>query len=108
METVQKLLQLSSCNRKNKLYFFFLHKLQVIAAEGEQNASRAFKEAADVISSSPAALQLRYMQTLSQIASEKNSTIVFPLPIEFMKGFMNMTQGSSDPGMVKAPSVSKL
>ncbi|RDD38511.1 Erythrocyte band 7 integral membrane protein [Trichoplax sp. H2] len=83
-------------------------RAKVIAAEGEQNASRAFKEAADVISASPAALQLRYMQTLSQIASEKNSTIIFPLPIEFMKGFMGNEQPSQDQTMVKAPSVSKL
>ena len=61
---------------------------QVISAEGEHNASRALKEAADVISQSPAALQLRYLQTLSQISAEKNSTIIFPIPIEMMKGFM--------------------
>ena len=59
--------------------------MQVIAAEGEQKASRALKEAADVISQSGAALQLRYLQTLTQIAAEKNSTIVFPLPIELLK-----------------------
>lgn len=57
-------------------------------AEGEQSASRALKEAADVIASSPAALQLRYMQTLTGISSEKNSTIVFPLPIELMRAFV--------------------
>ena len=52
---------------------------QVIAAQGEQNASRALKEAAEVISESPAALQLRYLQTLNSIAAEKNSTIIFPV-----------------------------
>jgi len=62
-------------------------RAKVIAAEGEQNASRALKEASDIIASSPAALQLRYMQTLNTIASEKNSTIVFPLPIEIMSYF---------------------
>ena len=56
----------------------------MIAAEGEHNASRALKEAADVISGSPSALQLRYLQTLTQIAAEKNSTIIFPLPIDMM------------------------
>ena len=55
--------------------------LQVIAAEGEQRASRALKEAADVISESPSALQLRYLQTLATIATEKNSTIVFPVSL---------------------------
>ena len=61
---------------------------QVIAAEGEQNASRALKEASDVISSSPAALQLRYLQTLTQVSAEKNSTIIFPLPIELLSAFI--------------------
>lgn len=51
----------------------------MIAAEGEQRASRALKEAADVIADSAAALQLRYLQTLNSIAAEKNSTIVFPV-----------------------------
>jgi len=59
-------------------------RAKVIEAEGEQKASRALKEASDIISSSPAALQLRYLQTLSSISAEKNSTIVFPLPIELM------------------------
>ena len=61
--------------------------LQVVAAEGEQKASRALKEAADVINESPAALQLRYLQTLNQISAEKNSTIIFPIPIDMLKGF---------------------
>ena len=59
-------------------------RAKVIAAEGEQKASRALKEASDIISESPAALQLRYLQTLATISSEKNSTIVFPIPIELM------------------------
>lgn len=63
-------------------------RAKVIAAEGEMKASRALKEASDVMSQSPAALQLRYLQTLNSIASEKNSTIIFPLPMELMRGFM--------------------
>jgi hypothetical protein len=63
--------------------------IQVIAAEGEQKASRALKEAADVITESPAAIQLRYLQTLNTISAEKNSTIIFPLPIDVLQGFMN-------------------
>ncbi|XP_066556028.1 stomatin [Amia ocellicauda] len=63
-------------------------RAKVIAAEGEMNASRALKEAAIVMSESPSALQLRYLQTLSEIASEKNSTIIFPLPIDLMAAFM--------------------
>ncbi|XP_053200785.1 band 7 protein AGAP004871-like isoform X1 [Panonychus citri] len=64
-------------------------RAKVIAAEGEQRASRALKEAAEVIHGSPAALQLRYLQTLNSIAAEKNSTIVFPLPIDLFRGFLN-------------------
>lgn len=62
-------------------------RAKVIAAEGEQRASRALKEAAEVIACSPAALQLRYLQTLNSIASEKNSTIVFPVPMELFRGY---------------------
>ncbi|XP_047424933.1 erythrocyte band 7 integral membrane protein isoform X2 [Mugil cephalus] len=63
-------------------------RAKVIAAEGEMNASRALKEASLVIAESPSALQLRYLQTLNTIAAEKNSTIIFPLPLEMMHGFM--------------------
>jgi len=63
-------------------------RAKVISAEGEQKASRALKEAADVMNDSPSALQLRYLQTLSQISAEKNSTIIFPLPMDVMRGFM--------------------
>ncbi|RWS10156.1 Mechanosensory protein 2-like protein [Dinothrombium tinctorium] len=64
-------------------------RAKVIAAEGEQKASRALKEAAEVINESPAALQLRYLQTLNSIAAEKNSTIVFPIPMELFKGHIH-------------------
>ncbi|KAM4664389.1 stomatin-like [Discoglossus pictus] len=63
-------------------------RAKVIAAEGEMNASRALKEASIVLSDSPAALQLRYLQTLNTIAAEKNSTIIFPLPIDLLQGLM--------------------
>lgn len=63
-------------------------RAKVIAAEGEMNASRALKEASMVITESPAALQLRYLQTLTTIAAEKNSTIVFPLPIDMLQSLM--------------------
>jgi len=64
-------------------------RAKVIAAEGEQKASRALKEAADVIAESPAALQLRYLQTLNTISAEKNSTIIFPLPMDIISHMMN-------------------
>lgn len=62
-------------------------RAKVIAAEGEQRASRALREASEVISDSPAALQLRYLQTLNSIAAENNSTIIFPVPMELFRGF---------------------
>ena len=62
-------------------------RAKVIAAEGEQKASMALKDAADVISKSPVALQLRYLQTLTNISAEKNSTIIFPVPIEMLRNY---------------------
>lgn len=59
-------------------------RAKVIAAEGEQKASFALKEAAEVIQESPSALQLRYLQTLNSIAAEHNSTIIFPMPINLI------------------------
>ncbi len=64
-------------------------RAKVISAEGEQKASIALKEAADVIHQSPVALQLRYLQTLTHVAAEKNSTIIFPVPIEMLGQFSN-------------------
>ena len=52
------------------------------------NASRSLKEAADIIAENSQALQLRYLQTLTTISAEKNSTIIFPLPIDFMSRFL--------------------
>ncbi|XP_063415482.1 stomatin-like isoform X2 [Mytilus trossulus] len=62
-------------------------RAKVLAAEGEQRASRALKEAADIMAQSPAAIQLRYLQTLNSIAAERNSTIIFPLPMDLLSGF---------------------
>ena len=64
--------------------FHFSIPNKVIAAEGEMNAAKALKEAAEVIQESPQALQLRYLQTLQTISAEKNSTIIFPLPIDML------------------------
>src|SRR5216684_3435649 len=65
-------------------------RAKVIHAEGEFIASQQLANAAQVIGSQPATLQLRYLQTLTEIAAEKNSTIVFPLPLEFLQGFLKM------------------
>lgn len=67
-------------------------RAKVIAAEGEMKASRALKEASDVIAESPAALQLRYLQTLNTISSEKNSTIIFPLPLDIVTPFLTKSK----------------
>ncbi len=63
-------------------------RAKIIHAEGEFQASKQLAEAANVLSKNPASLQLRYLQTLNDIATEKNSTIVFPLPIDLIKAFM--------------------
>jgi len=67
-------------------------RAKVIAAEGELQASEKLSQAAGVMSTEPAALQLRYLQTLTEIAVEKNSTIIFPLPMEILKYFDSKKQ----------------
>jgi regulator of protease activity HflC (stomatin/prohibitin superfamily) len=63
-------------------------RAKIIHAEGEMQAAAKLVEAAEQISKSPQALQLRYLQTLSHIANEKTSTIVFPLPMDFITPFL--------------------
>ena len=63
-------------------------RAKVIAAEGEFQASEKLAQAADVLSRNPAAIQLRYLQTLAEIATEKNSTTVFPIPIDLITAFL--------------------
>ena len=60
-------------------------RAKVINAEGELQASQKLMEAAKVLSEVPAAMQLRYLQTAAEIATEKNSTLVFPIPMELLK-----------------------
>lgn len=62
-------------------------RAKVIAAEGEFEASSRLSEAAAIIAKEPQALQLRYLQTLREIATENNSTTLFPIPIDFMNVF---------------------
>ena len=63
-------------------------RAKIIHAEGEFQAAAQLSQAAEVIGRHPATLQLRYLQTLTEIGNEKNTTIVFPLPIEMLKTFM--------------------
>jgi regulator of protease activity HflC (stomatin/prohibitin superfamily) len=63
-------------------------RAKVIAAEGEFQASQRLFEAAEIMSENPTTLQLRYLQTLVEIAAEKNSTTIFPIPIDLLRPFM--------------------
>lgn len=63
-------------------------RAKVIAAEGEYQSAQKLADAAEILATQPATLQLRYLQTLVEIAAENNSTTIFPIPMEFMKAFM--------------------
>ncbi len=63
-------------------------RAKVIHAEGEFQAADKLRQAADIISGNPQALQLRFLGTLSEIATEKNSTIIFPLPLDLLRAFL--------------------
>jgi len=63
-------------------------RAKIIAAEGEYQAAAKLSEASDILSKNPMALQLRYLQTMSEMASEKSSTIVFPLPLDLITPLM--------------------
>ncbi len=71
-------------------------RAKIIHAEGEFSAAQQLQEAAHVISQEPSALQLRYLQTLTEIAVEKNSTIIFPVPIEFVNAFSQLFAAQVD------------
>ncbi len=68
-------------------------RAKVIAATGELQASAELSEAADKLTASPGALQLRTLQTLAEVAAEKNSTLVFPFPVEFLEMFRTRRDG---------------
>jgi len=73
-------------------------RAKIIHAEGEFSASQQLAAAAQVIGSQPATLQLRYLQTLTEIAAEKNHTIVFPLPLELIQGLLNLAASGGNDG----------
>ncbi len=76
-------------------------RAKIIHAEGEYAASQRLADAASIIGKQPVTLQLRYLQTLAEIATEKNSTIVFPVPVDLLEGLMNRVgaggRGSGNP-----------
>jgi regulator of protease activity HflC (stomatin/prohibitin superfamily) len=70
-------------------------RAKIIHAEGELQASAQLAQAANIIGSQPATLQLRYLQTLTEIAVEKNSTIIFPLPIDLIEPLLGIAKNSA-------------
>ena len=72
-------------------------RAKVIAAEGEYQAAQRLADAADIIEGKPAALQLRFLQSFVEMAAEKNSTILFPLPIDILKPFLERAGGRRRP-----------
>jgi len=77
-------------------------RAKVIAAEGEFQASEKLSLAAEVLSRTPTSLQLRYLQTLVEVAAEKNSTTIFPVPIDLLEPFLNagrrLQEAAEQPG----------
>lgn len=78
-------------------------RAKVIAAEGEFQAAQRLAEAAEIMSHSPITLQLRYLQTLAEIATEHNSTTVFPFPIDLLEPFTRLKQMASGSPTPLAP-----
>jgi regulator of protease activity HflC (stomatin/prohibitin superfamily) len=79
-------------------------RAKVIRAEAESQAAVKLAEAADVISRNPATLQLRYLQTLSEIGIGQNSTVVFPLPMDLIKPLMGAADAVKDAGRAELPA----
>src|SRR5271167_2471396 len=72
-------------------------RAKVIAAEGEFQAAQRLAEAAEIMGRSPIYVQLRYLQTLKEIAAEHNSTIIFPIPIDLFEPFLNLRRAANNP-----------
>ncbi|HEV3111538.1 MAG TPA: slipin family protein [Candidatus Binataceae bacterium] len=72
-------------------------RAKVIAAEGEFQAAQRLADAADIMARSPITIQLRYLQTLKEIAAEHNSTTLFPIPIDILESFITMRRNAAEP-----------
>jgi len=84
-------------------------RAKIIHAEAELQASQTLVNAAQILSRIPAAMQLRYLQTLTEIGAEQNSTVVFPMPIDLIKPFLDLMDRSRKPVAAKsAPLVSPI
>jgi len=87
-DTMQRAMALQATAEREK-------RAKIIHAEGEFQAAEQLKEAAATMASQPTAMQLRYLQTLTEIAAEKNSTIIFPVPIDIFAAFVDMASSIS-------------
>ncbi|HEY9279432.1 MAG TPA: slipin family protein [Eoetvoesiella sp.] len=74
-------------------------RAKVIHAEGEKQAAQALMEAAEILAQQPSAMQLRYLQTLTQVAGDKSSTLVFPVPVDLLSTLMDRSGGSGMPAV---------
>jgi regulator of protease activity HflC (stomatin/prohibitin superfamily) len=95
-------------------------RAKIIHAEAEFQASQTLVNAAKILSSVPAAMQLRYLQTLTEIGAEQNSTVVFPMPIDIIKPFLELFEKprkgrslngdarTAEPGVADSPAVAVL
>ena len=72
-----------------------IRRAKIIAAEGERQAADQLTEAASIIERHPQALQLRYLQTLVEVAAENNSTTIFPIPIDLFQHFFKKDKPAS-------------
>lgn len=85
-------------------------RAKVIHAEGERQAAQALMEAAEILATQPSALQLRYLQTLTQVAGDKTSTVVFPVPVDLLTSLMgggDALSSSSGPTPGAAPNTGR-
>jgi len=73
-------------------------RAKVIHAEGEKQAAQTLKEAAEILAQEPAAMQLRYLQTLTQVAGDKSSTLVFPVPVDLLGNLVGRGEKSASAG----------
>ncbi|HEX3174777.1 MAG TPA: slipin family protein [Solirubrobacterales bacterium] len=85
-------------------------RAKIINSEGEYQAAQKLTDAADIISTNPASLQLRYLQTLLEIGSNQNTTVVFPLPMDILKPFVEATEAKphKEPSPPPDPAVDDL
>ena len=82
-------------------------RAKIIHAEAEFQASQTLVNAATILSSIPAAMQLRYLQTLTEIGAEQNSTIIFPMPIDIIKPFLDLQEKASKPAQTNGAAIAR-